>query len=148
MQLRISKESEVSIHQQLVEQIAFLISTEKLKPGEALPSVRELARRLKIHHNTVSEAYQELVKRRWVVRRAGSRLKVCSQPGASPGNAQDVDDFLNASIRIARNQGYSLQSLRERVRKRLLAQPPDHILVVEQAPGLRRLLQEEIGSAV
>ena len=58
MKIRISKESEVSIRQQLTGQISFLIVTGKLKPGEALPSVRELATRLKIHHNTVSQAYQ------------------------------------------------------------------------------------------
>jgi DNA-binding transcriptional regulator YhcF (GntR family) len=150
MQLRISKESEVPVHQQLVEQFAYLITTEKLKPGEALPSVRELARRLKIHHNTVSDAYQELVRRRWLVRRPGSRLKVRPPAGAAAGSApdvRDIDDIINASIRLARERGFSLQSLRERVRERLLAAPPDHILVVEQAPGLRQLLKEEIRKA-
>jgi hypothetical protein len=34
--------------------VAFLIGTGKLKPGEILPSVRTVARQLKIHHNTVS----------------------------------------------------------------------------------------------
>jgi len=60
----------------------------------------------------------------------------------------DVDDLINATIRVARKQGYSLQALRERVRTRLLAEPPDHVLVVEEEPGLRRLMQEEIGGAL
>jgi len=38
--------------------------------------------------------------------------------------------------------------LRERVRTRLLAEPPDHILVVEEELGLRRLLQQEIRTAL
>jgi len=45
MNIRLSKESEVPIRRQLTEQIVFLIATEMLKPGEALPSVRRLARR-------------------------------------------------------------------------------------------------------
>jgi len=49
---------------------------------------------------------------------------------------------------VAREQGYSLQSLRQRVRERLLAEPPDHILVVEADAGLRRLLQAEIRAAI
>jgi DNA-binding transcriptional regulator YhcF (GntR family) len=63
MEIRISKESDVPVREQLAEQIVFQIATEKLKPGQMLPSVRELARRLGIHHNTVSHAYQDLVRR-------------------------------------------------------------------------------------
>jgi len=149
MEIRIDKKSEVPIRQQLAEHIVFSIATEKLKPGEALPSVRELARRLKIHHNTVSQAYKDLVNRTWLVGRRGSRVVVRSSgklDGRAPGH--DIDDLINATIRVARQQGFSLQALRERVRTRLLAEPPDHVLVVENEPGLRRLLQEEIRAAL
>jgi DNA-binding transcriptional regulator YhcF (GntR family) len=149
MDIRIDKKSEVSVRQQLAEQIIFSIATEKLKPGQALPSVRELARRLKIHHNTVSQAYKELARRAWVVRRQGSRVVVRSAgERGEQKNGHDVDDLINATIRLARERGYSLQALRERVRTRLLAEPPDHILVVEEEPGLRRLLQQEIHAAL
>ncbi len=148
MRLYVNKESDVPLRQQLVEQIAFFIISEKLRPGEELPSVRELARRLKIHHNTVSEAYQELRKRRWLVRKPGQQLKVRAPEAADPDSAQDIDDFINAVIRIGRGRGYSLQALRERAQQRMLASPPDHILVVEQAPGLRQLLQEELRGAL
>jgi len=149
MDIRIDKRSEVSVRQQLAEQIIFLIATEKMKPGEALPSVRELARRLKIHHNTVSQAYKDLARRTWVVRRKGSRVVVRSVGERTElTNGHDVDDLINATIRVARERGYSLQALRERVRTRLLAEPPDHILVVEEELGLRRLLQQEIRTAL
>ena len=149
MDIRIDKKSDVSVRQQLAEQIIFLIATERVKPGEALPSVRELARRLKIHHNTVSQAYQDLVRRMWVVRRKGSRVIVRSTgEQGEQKNGQDVDDLINATIRMARERGYSLQALRERVRTRLLAEPPDHVLVVEDEPGLRQLLQQEIRIAL
>lgn len=149
MDLRISKESEVPLRQQLAEQIVLQIATGKLQPGQALPSVRELARRLKIHHNTVSEAYQDLVRRLWLVGRRGARVTVRAlEDGAHPRTARGLDELINALIRAAREQGYSLQSLRERVRKLLLAEPPDHILVVEADAGLGRLLQEEIRAAI
>jgi DNA-binding transcriptional regulator YhcF (GntR family) len=148
MDIRIDKKSDVSVRQQLAEQIIFSIATEKVKPGEALPSVRELARRLKIHHNTVSQAYQDLVRRAWVVRRHGSRVVVRSAGGRGEKDGHDVEDLINATIRMARERGYSLQALRERVRTRLLAEPPDHVLVVEEEPGLRRLLQQEIRIAL
>ena len=147
MQIQISRRSEVPIRQQLADQIVFLVVTEKLKAGAVLPSVRELARRLKIHHNTVSHVYADLVRRTWLARR-GNRLAVrAADELARLKRAEDLDQMINAVIRVAREGGYSLQALRERVRERLLAQPPDHILVVEQEPGLRRLLEEEIGKA-
>ena len=149
MDIRIDKKSDVSVRQQLAEQIIFSIATEKVKPGQALPSVRELARRLKIHHNTVSQAYKDLARRTWVVRRQGSRVVVRSAgERGEQKNGHDVDDLINATIRMARERGYSLQALRERVRTRLLAEPPDHVLVVEEEPGLRQLLQQEIRIAL
>ncbi len=149
MDIRISKESEIPLRQQLAEQIVLRIATGKLQPGQALPSVRELARRLKIHHNTVSEAYQDLIRRRWLVGRRGSHVTVRALwEGVQPPAASSLDEFINALIRVARQEGFSLQSLRERVRERLLGQPPDHILVVDTDAGLRRLLQHEIRAAI
>lgn len=107
MEIRIDKNSEIPVRQQLAEHIIFAIATEKLKPGEALPSVRELARRLKIHHNTVSGAYQDLVSRTWLVGKRGSRVVVQrrEKAGDSSGGG-DLDDLINGTIRAARQQGY------------------------------------------
>ncbi|HEV2246884.1 MAG TPA: GntR family transcriptional regulator [Terriglobia bacterium] len=146
--ISIQKGSSVPVRRQLAEQVVYLIATGQLKAGEALPSVREMARRLKIHHNTVSEAYQELVRRTWLVRRRGSRLIVRgaeADGGARP--ASDLDALINQTIVLARQSGYSLQELRQRVSERLMAEPPDHILVVEEEPGLRSVLNEEIRGA-
>ena len=76
MNIRINRASSVPVRQQVAEQVLLLIVTGILKPGRRMPGVRELARRLKIHHNTVSEAYQELVRRHWLVRHKGSHLTV------------------------------------------------------------------------
>ena len=46
--------------------------------------------------------------------------------------------------RCLHEMGYSLQALRRQVRERLMAQPPDHVLVVENEPGLRQILEAEI----
>jgi DNA-binding transcriptional regulator YhcF (GntR family) len=145
MDIRLSRESEIPLRRQLAEQIVFLIGVGKLRPGQQLPSVRELARRLKIHHNTVSEAYQALVRRTWLVRQRGSRLVVGSRElprGSSAGDG--LDEVINAAMRRAREEGYTLKQLRERVKKRLVAQRPDHILVVDREPGFREIMRQEI----
>ena len=66
MRLWISKSSEVPIREQLVTQIVLGVVSNDLKVAERLPSTRELARRYKIHANTVSAAYGELARRGWV----------------------------------------------------------------------------------
>lgn len=144
MQIVLSKDSDVPLRQQLAEQIVFLITTGQLQAGEALPSVRALGRQSKVHHNTVSEAYQELVRRGWLTRRRGSRLVVGTGSGAPSVTPHDLDELINESIQRARDMGYTLQALRLRVRERLLAQPPDHVLVVAQEPGLGEIMRAEI----
>ena len=144
MQIELSKKSDVPLPQQLAEQVVFLIATGQLQAGDELPSVRALARQSKVHHNTVSEAYQDLVRRGWLKRRRGSRLVVGTGSGAPLVKPQDLDELINESIQRARDMGYTLQALRQRVRERLLAQPPDHLLVVEQEPGLRQIMLAEV----
>jgi len=149
MQIRLSRESDVPLRRQLAEQIVFLITVGRLRPGQSLPSVRELARRLKIHHNTVSEAYQALVRHTWVVRQRGSRLVVGSREvRRAPAASDGLDEFINMAMRRAREEGYTLEQLRGRVKERLLAQPPDHILVIDREPGLREIMRQEIRQAL
>lgn len=145
MKIRISKESEVPIYEQLAEEITFWIATGELKPGEVLPSVKAMARRLKIHYNTVSRAYQQLASRKLVIRRPGSRI-VVRPPGEmeKPPEVKDLDDLINETVQAARKHGYTFQQLRQRVEERLMAQPPDHILVVDADSGMRLLIQEEL----
>lgn len=143
MQISLTKNSDVPMRQQLAEQIVFQITSGKLLAGEEMPSVRALARRVHVHHNTVSEAYQELVRRGWLTRRHGSRL-VVGAPTNGRAVSSSLDELINESIRRAKEAGYSLQALQRRVRERLLAEPPDHVLVVEDEPGLCRIFREEI----
>ena len=145
MKIRISKESAVPIPEQLAEEIMFSIVTGELKPRESLPSVRALARQLKIHRNTVSRAYQELVNRSLVVRKPG-RCLIVRPPGEpeQPTPGKDLDDLINDTIVAAQDHGYSLQQLRRRVEERLMAHPPDHVLVVAGDSGLRHLVRHEL----
>jgi DNA-binding transcriptional regulator YhcF (GntR family) len=62
MRIHINKQSEVPVREQLREQIIYLLGTGKLPVGSTLPSVRELGRQLKVHYNTVSHVYADLVR--------------------------------------------------------------------------------------
>jgi|GEM_PF-2452605 len=60
MEIAIQKDTHISLHQQLVTQISMYMASGALKPGSKLPSIRHLAKKLEVHHNTCLSAYREL----------------------------------------------------------------------------------------
>jgi len=149
MNISIDKRSEVPARDQLRQQLIFLMSTGQLSTGSSLPSVRELARRLKIHHNTVSHVYSQLAAEGWLMTRRGSRLVVGkADAGSRVEDFVGLDDLIDRAIRLARTHGYSLQQLRARVRERLMAEPADHLLLVAPEQQLAELIAAEIAEAV
>ena len=146
MNIRISKQSSVPLRQQIAAQIEYQIATGKLKPGDPLPSVRALARQLRIHHNTVSQAYQDVTSVHLLTGKRGSRLVVRVPEQRAVAPQPDLDDLINQTIRLARRHGYSLQDLSARVRERLMEEPPDHVLAISFEAGVRRLIAFEIQS--
>lgn len=60
MTLMISNSSELPIYEQIVEQLKTKIITGELQAGESLPSIRGLAKDLKISVITTKRAYEEL----------------------------------------------------------------------------------------
>ena len=57
---------------------------------------------------------------------------------------QDLDGLINLTIRVARESGYTMEELRQRVWERLRIQPPDRLLVVSTDPGMCRTLKAEL----
>ncbi len=141
-QIRIDKQSEIPVHKQIVEQIIVLIATGRLEQGEPLPTVRQLGRQKKIHYNTVSRAYKELVAEGWLLRQSGRALKVGSLDSAE-APPRDLDGLIDLTIRLARQCGYSMEELRHRVAERFAAQP-DRILILSTDSGLCRILKSEL----
>jgi GntR family transcriptional regulator len=150
MEISVSKESGTPLREQIFAQIALLIGAGRLKPGDVLPSVRALAKRLDVHYNTVSQAYHDLASAGLLAGPRGGRLIVRfpDEPSKIKRHAKDLDDLINDAIKVARQQGYTLQQLRQRVRERLLEAPPDHLLVVSEEAAMQTLLRTELIEAV
>ncbi len=53
-------DSNTAVYVQIENQVQFGIASGKLKPGDQLPSVRELSERLDVNPNTVAKAYRDL----------------------------------------------------------------------------------------
>jgi GntR family transcriptional regulator len=81
MLLHLDYHSSEPICQQAVAQIKLLVVKGKLKPDDKLPSVRQLARELKINPTTVCRIYNELAHEGVVTQRQGQGVFVA--PGDS-----------------------------------------------------------------
>ncbi|EHL68252.1 hypothetical protein HMPREF1014_04735, partial [Bacillus sp. 7_6_55CFAA_CT2] len=62
MKILLSNKSKSPIYQQIIDQIILQISNETLKVDDSLPSMRSLARDLKVSVITSKRAYEELRK--------------------------------------------------------------------------------------
>jgi len=60
VEFKLDLKSGVPFHRQIVDQIRYGIASDRLMPGEQLPTVRELAVHLQVNPNTVRKAYSEL----------------------------------------------------------------------------------------
>ena len=147
MQLWFARGSDISIREQLVTQIILGILSEDLTPGQRLPSTRELARRFRLHPNTISAGYRQLQRDRWVEFRHGSGVYVrTSKPDTALPPAVALDQLIAVLFRSAQKMGVPLPELRSRLRHWLDLPPPDHFLLIEPDEELRQILQSEIQS--
>ena len=66
--------SSVAVYVQIENQVQFAIASGKLKPGDRLPSVRELSERIDVNPNTVAKAYRDLMNQKPLEESAGEGL--------------------------------------------------------------------------
>ncbi len=144
LNIRISKDSSVPVYEQLSAQIVLLIGSGKLKPGDALPSVRDLELRLGIHRNTVLRAYQDLILNLLVEKRQGRRLFVRNREVERTPSGEPIDDLVNSFLAQAQQRGYTLRELYTKLRQRMRSAPPDRVLVLSDDAGMRVVLPIEL----
>ncbi len=134
------------MREQIITQISLGIVSGDLKAGEKLPSTRELARRFTIHQNTISNAYRKLAERGLVEIKKGSGVYV-RENGDSQSNFVALDQLINDFFREATAEGFTLEEIKIALEKRLTAQLPPRLLVVESNSQLREILMVEISDA-
>jgi GntR family transcriptional regulator len=72
----IGSDSTVPIFEQIMGQVVAVVAAGGLKPGEMLPSVREMAGRLLVNPNTVARAYGELEREGLLESRRGTGMMI------------------------------------------------------------------------
>jgi GntR family transcriptional regulator len=111
--LHVNIRSAVPIYVQLIEQVQHALEVGTLSPGDALPSVRELASELSIAPNTIVKAYNELQRMGFIESRAGKGTVVLGEIEETIRARQQeaLVERLHAVVYDASKLGVSAESL-------------------------------------
>ena len=115
MDILISNTSDLPIYQQIADQIQRLILSGALQPGEALPSMRYLAKELRISVITTKRAYEELEQAGFLENVAGKGCFVASQ---SPQMLHETrlhmaEEHLRKAVAVAKTGNIELAEMTE-----------------------------------
>lgn len=113
MELFINNHASKPIYEQIADQIKALIMSSELKAGEAIPSIRSMAKSLHISVLTVQKAYDTLQADGFIETTAGKGCFVSAQNQDFYLEEQqkNIEEHFNQAICIARASGIKLDKL-------------------------------------
>ncbi len=149
MKISIQKGTAVSIHQQLMTQIALQIASGTLAEGSKLPSVRGLSQRLDIHYNTCLAVYQELAELGMVEMRRGSGAYVsrfAREKAISHDMPQGLQQLARYFLGLAYQQGHTWEAIQAALAEANAARACRHtrFVFVDQHADILPLFQAEL----
>lgn len=118
MKIIISNTSGIPIYEQIKEQIKGAILSGEIEENQLLPSLRQLARDLKISVLTTTRAYSELEQEGYVTNVQGKGCYVMGR-GSELIREQllrETEDNLSAAIKSAKRAGVSAEELTKMLR--------------------------------
>ncbi len=113
MELFINNHASKPIYEQISDQIKALIMSGELQSGEAIPSIRSMAKSLHISVLTVQKAYDKLQADGFIETTAGKGCFVSAQNQDFYLEEQQkkIEEHFNEAIEIARSSGIKLDKL-------------------------------------
>ena len=120
LRVSLSLESSIPAYRQIANDVRRYLVDERLKPGDLLPPVRQLALDLGVHFNTVALAYRMLADEGWLElkRRRGAAVIARNAPRAV--DQRQVDGLLRQLAQIAaqlRSAGMSSRQISAALRR-------------------------------
>ncbi len=115
---KINIRSSVPVYVQIENEVKFAIAAGKLKPGERLPSVRELSERLDINPNTIAKSFRdlEMMGYLYTLRGRGIFIDQQAQDKCKHDCRRAVIERLHEVIAEARTAGMSRTEVNEIVK--------------------------------
>ena len=120
LRVSVNLESSIPAYRQIADDLRRHLVDERLKPGDLLPPIRQLALDLGVHFNTVALAYRLLADEGWLElkRRRGATVIARNAPRAV--DRRQVDGLLRQLAQIAaqlRSAGMSSRQISSALRR-------------------------------
>lgn len=117
MEIIIMNDSAVPLYEQMLSQIKEAILKGELAQGEALPSIRGMAKELKVSIITVKRAYEELEKEGFVMTTPGkgTYVSLANRERLREMQISQIEEQLEQTIIAAKGLDMSLEELKERI---------------------------------
>ncbi|RRG05485.1 MAG: GntR family transcriptional regulator [Lactobacillus sp.] len=115
MRLRIDVASEVLLYQQIHDQIILGLAAGALRPGEALPAVRQLADELNVNMLTVAKGYNLLKSEGYLISDRSQGTRVAADFQADTIFMQALQTQLHLLTAAAKIRGLSVQDVQQLV---------------------------------
>jgi GntR family transcriptional regulator len=105
--------SGVPVYRQLIDQVQGALAAGRIKAGDQLPTIRQVAVDLAINPNTVTRAYREMEIRGLLETQQGTGTFIAVQPVATDSRARtrQMQQFAAEVIARAGANGFSLTEL-------------------------------------
>ena len=121
MRISVDPKSATPLYIQIKQQVRMAVATGALRPGDRVPTVRDLATDLRINFNTVARAYREMQSEGLLNSTRGSGTFV-SDDAAEVGQDEArrvVQRMIGDAVRTARNAGVSDTEFMDMIAKAL-----------------------------
>ena len=115
MKIQIDLTDHVPIYIQLMNQIKHMIATGELKPGDQLPTVRQLAADLRVNFNTVARAYRLLDENQIISTQHGRGTYILEPASEEREKQMQRNSLLRLMVHLlneANNLGFSPEETR------------------------------------
>jgi GntR family transcriptional regulator len=111
--LRLDSSSGVPFYRQVIDQVLLAVADGRLKPGEQLPTVRQLAVDLSVNLNTVAKAYREMEIRGIVQTQQGTGTFVATRRAdrKTSERRKALEGLVDRFVALATSNGFTLEEL-------------------------------------
>ena len=120
MRLHISLSEGTAIYRQIVNQVKYLVASNRLQAGDEMPPIRTLAGELLVNPNTVARAYRELETLGLLESRQGSGTRVTANgsPLAHREKLRILVERTDALLAESQQLGFEIDEVVSLVKKR------------------------------
>lgn len=122
MDIQVDYDSGVPIYVQIMDRIKHLVATGTLKPGDQLPTIRQLSVDLRVDPNTVVHAYRELDHEGVISTQQGRGTFIAEHPDSehlSQMRSERLNVIIGNALLEALSLGYSADDIRNTFETRL-----------------------------